>query len=82
MLTNTMAYRMAGMGVFAWPQFIGNDNNISGMIVAIIISLICTVAAFILTCLAYSDEPAKAKKVIPPARAGHSLADRAGSVIK
>ena len=62
MLTNTMAYRMAGMGVFAFPQFIGNDNNISGMIAAIIISLICTVAAFILTCLTYSDEPAKAKK--------------------
>ena len=61
-LTNTMAYRMAGMGVFAWPQFISNDNDISGMIVAIIISLITVVAAFIVTYMTYSDEPAKAKK--------------------
>lgn len=62
MVTNTMAYRMAGMGVFAWPQFISNDNNASGMIVAIVVSLLCTVAAFAATYVTYSDEPAKAKK--------------------
>lgn len=53
---------MAGMGVFAWPQFVTADNNISSMIVAIVISLICTVAAFAVTYVTYSDEPAKAKK--------------------
>lgn len=62
MLTNTVAYRMAGMGVFAWPQFVTSDNNISGMVTAIVISLICTVAAFAVTYVTYSDEPAKSKK--------------------
>ncbi len=62
MLTNTVAYRMAGMGVFAWPQFVTADNNISGMVTAIVISLICTVAAFAVTYVTYSDEPAKSKK--------------------
>ena len=62
MLTNTMAYRMAGMGVFAWPQFISPENDASGMIVAIVISLLTVVAAFAVTFVTYSDEPAKAKK--------------------
>lgn len=60
-MTNTVAYSMAGMGVFAYPQFISPNGDISGMIRAIIISLICTVVAFVITYLTYSDEPAKAK---------------------
>lgn len=60
-MTNTVAYSMAGMGVFAYPQFISPNNDISGMIRAIIISLLCTVAAFAITYVTYSDEPAKAK---------------------
>ena len=62
MLTNTVAYRMAGMGVFAWPQFITADNDASGMIMAIIISLITVVVSFAVTFVTYSDEPAKSKK--------------------
>lgn len=62
MLTNTVAYRMAGMGVFAWPQFISADNDASGMIMAIIISLITVAVSFAVTYVTYSDEPAKSKK--------------------
>lgn len=61
-MTNTVAYSMAGMGVFAWPQFSSPANDASGMIRAIIISLLCTVVTFVITYLTYSDEPAKASK--------------------
>lgn len=39
-------------------------NSTSGMIVAIIILLGAAVAAFILTYITYSDEPAKAKSKV------------------
>lgn len=60
-MTNTYAYTMAGMGVFAYPGFIGADGDLSGMIRMIIVTLVCTVVAFAITYVTYSDEPAKAK---------------------
>lgn len=53
-------YQMAGMGVFGYTAYIDvANNNISGFIASIVISLIAVVIAFILTYLTYSDEPAK-----------------------
>ena len=73
-MSGTVAYQMAGMGVFAWTQFITPDNNARGMVVAIIISLLSTVAAFIVTYITYSDEAAPAKKAAAPAAEAASKA--------
>ncbi len=59
-------YQMAGMGVFAYTQFISPDTgNISPMIVAIIVTLLCIVAGFIVELIFYKDAPAAAKKEEP-----------------
>ncbi|UWP68969.1 PTS transporter subunit EIIC [Subdoligranulum variabile] len=58
--TNTIAYSMGGLGVFAYTQFINlSTNEVGGMIVAIVISLIAVVLGFVGTFFTYSEEPAK-----------------------
>lgn len=45
------------LGIFSWPTFVNTaTNDAHGMIVAIVVSLACTVAAFIGVLLTYSDE--------------------------
>lgn len=54
------SYTSAGLGVFGYTAYINTmTNDISGMIWAIVLSLVSVVAAFILTFLTYHDEPAK-----------------------
>lgn len=54
------SYTSAGMGVFGYTAYINTmTNDISGMIWAIVLSLVSVVAAFVLTFLTYHDEPAK-----------------------
>lgn len=58
-------YQMAGMGVFSYTMYLNpNDpNNISGMILAIIISAIALIAGFVLVYFTYKDdEPKKTEK--------------------
>ena len=56
------SYTSAGMGVFGYTAYINTfTNDISGMITSIILSLVSVAAAFVLTFLTYSDEPAKKK---------------------
>lgn len=57
-----IGYTMAGMGIFGYTAYINTaTNDISGMVWAIILSLVSVVASFIVTYLTYSDEPAKKK---------------------
>lgn len=54
---NTVQYTMGALGIFSWPTFVNTTtNDAHGMIVAIVVSLACTVAAFIGVLLTYSDE--------------------------
>lgn len=54
------SYTSAGLGVFGYTAYINTmTNDISGMIWAIVLSLVSVVAAFILTFITYHDEPAK-----------------------
>lgn len=54
------SYTSAGLGVFGYTAYINTmTNDISGMIWAIVLSLVSVVAAFVLTFLTYHDEPAK-----------------------
>ena len=55
------AYSMAGMGVFGYTAYIdvANGNNMSGMFVAIAVSVVCLVAGFVAETIFYKDEPAK-----------------------
>jgi len=60
------AYQMAGMGVFGYTAYIDTaNNNVYGMIVAIVISLICVVAGFVSEFIFYKDTPPKAKAAAP-----------------
>lgn len=53
------SYTSAGLGVFGYTAYINTmTNDISGMIWAIVLSLVSVVAAFILTFITYHDEPA------------------------
>ena len=54
---NTVQYTMGALGIFSWPTFVNTTtNDAHGMIIAIVVSLACTVAAFIGVLLTYSDE--------------------------
>ena len=54
------SYTSAGLGVFGYTAYINTmTNDISGMIWAIVLSLVSVAAAFVLTFLTYHDEPAK-----------------------
>ena len=56
------SYTSAGMGVFGYTAYINTiTNDISGMITSIVLSLVSVAAAFVLTFITYSDEPAKKK---------------------
>lgn len=48
---------MGALGIFSWPTFVNTTtNDAHGMVIAIVVSLACTVAAFIGVLLTYSDE--------------------------
>lgn len=50
-------YQMAGLGVFAYTGFINTvTNDVSGMTIAIIVSLACAVAGFIVEMLFYREK--------------------------
>ena len=50
-------YQMAGMGIFAYTQFISPDtHNLQPMIIGIIISLLCIVAGFVVEMIFYKDD--------------------------
>ena len=60
-------YQMAGLGVFAYTGFIDTVNNdVSGMTIAIIVSLLCGAAGFLVELLFYREkaEAAPAKKPV------------------
>ena len=78
------AFQMAGMGVFGYTAYIDTvNNNISGMITAIVISLICVVAGFVSEMIFYKDDapaPAKAAGQDSAASSG-AAASAAGEIL-
>ncbi len=77
------AYQMAGMGVFGYTAYIDTVNNdLRGMIIAIVISLICVVAGFISEMIFYKDdEPKAAKKQAASADVGAAGGEILGAPI-
>lgn len=64
-------YQMAGMGVFGYTAYIDAANNdISGMVTALIISGLSVVAGFILVYLTYKDDVPVKKEKAAAASAG------------
>ncbi len=60
MVFGVTSYTSAGMGVFGYTAYINTfTNDVSGMIVSIVLSLVSVVAGFALTFVTYHDEPAK-----------------------
>lgn len=58
------AYQMAGMGVFAYPAYVNTaTKDTSGMIIALVTTILCTVAGFIVELIFYKDD-APAKKEV------------------
>ena len=67
-------YQMAGLGVFAYTGFIDTvKNDVSGMTIAIIVSLACAVAGFIVEMLFYR-EAAPAEAAAPAKKAADGQA--------
>ena len=65
-------YQMAGLGVFAYTGFIDTvKNDVSGMTTAIIVSLACAVAGFIVELIFYREkaEAAPEKKAVTEGQA-------------
>ncbi len=57
---HVMQYSIGALGIFSWTAFVDTaTNNTSGMVVAIVVSLVAMVADFILTLITYRDEPAQ-----------------------
>lgn len=54
-------WQMAGLGVFAYPSFVGGSDptNLRPMIIAIIVSLVALAVSFVIEMICYHDEPAK-----------------------
>ena len=53
-------YQMAGMGVFSYTMFLNPENKtLTPMIIGIVISVICTIVAFILEMVFYKDSAPK-----------------------
>lgn len=58
----------AGMGVFGYTAYVdAANNNISGMITDIVLSLVSVVASFIAVFLTYHNDPPKTKAAAPAA---------------
>ena len=78
------AFQMAGMGVFGYTAYIDTvNNNLSGMIIAVVISLICVVAGFVSEMIFYKDDapaPVKAAGQGSAASAG-AAASAAGEIL-
>jgi PTS system beta-glucosides-specific IIC component len=54
---NTVQYNIGALGIFSWPSFVNTaTNDVSGMIAAVVVSLACTVAAFVAVLVTYKDE--------------------------
>lgn len=72
-LLGAKVYQMAGLGVFAYTGFINTvTNDVSGMTIAIIVSLACAVVAFIVELLLYHEKPAEAAPAKKAAPAGEA----------
>ena len=55
-------YQMAGMGIFAYTQFISPDTGaIQPMIIGIVVSIACIIAGFILELMFYKDDAPSTK---------------------
>ena len=54
---NTVQYSLGALGVFSWPSFVDPaTGSIGGMVVAIVVSMACMVAAFIGVFLTYNED--------------------------
>ncbi len=59
------AYQMAGMGIFSYPAYVNSETkDTSAMVLAIITTMVCMVAAFIVELVFYKDDAVAAKKEI------------------
>lgn len=57
------SFTMAGMGIFGYTAYIAPGNNMTPMIIAIVISLVCLAAGLVSELIFYTDKPKKAKEV-------------------
>lgn len=53
-------YSMAGMGVFSYTMFITPENDMSKMIIAIVVSVLCVIAGLVCELIFYKDDTKKA----------------------
>lgn len=75
------SYQMAGMGVFGYTAYINTaTNDISGMVTAIIVSILALIASFIVVFLTYKDDAPKKKEAAPAPASADAAAVTGGSL--
>jgi PTS system beta-glucosides-specific IIC component len=80
MATGVTSYSMAGMGIFGYTAYINNaTNDISGAVIAVVVSLAAVIAGIILELIFYKDGPAKKSETKAPA-ASAGAAGKGGTV--
>jgi PTS system beta-glucosides-specific IIC component len=80
MATGVTSYSMAGMGIFGYTAYINNaTNDISGAVIAVVVSLAAVIAGIILELIFYKDGPAKKSETKAPA-APAGAAGKGGTV--
>lgn len=56
-------YQMAGMGVFSYTMFIHSETKeLTPMMIGIVVSIVCVIAAFVLEMIFYKDTPKNSDK--------------------
>ena len=81
MACGVLSYESAGTGIFGYTAYINTKtNDISGMIWAIVWSLIAVVATFIVVYITYGDDTPKAKAA-PKVQAGGAGAVKGGTLV-
>jgi PTS system beta-glucosides-specific IIC component len=82
MATGVTSYSMAGMGVFGYTAYINTSNNdLSGAIIAVVVTLAALVAGIVLELIFYKDGPAKKAQDKAPAAASADAGAAKGGVI-
>lgn len=71
-------YSMAGMGVFGYTMFITPENDMSKMIIAIVVTVICVIAGIVCELIFYKDDT---KKSVEAKETKTAVADKSEALV-
>jgi PTS system beta-glucosides-specific IIC component len=82
MATGVTSYSMAGMGIFGYTAYINTEtNDLSGAIIAVVVTLAALVAGIVMELIFYKDGPVKKAADKAPAAASADAGAAKGGVV-